>query len=241
MSPQPESAWAVDFDDPRAVLREAVRRFHPELVVASSFSMEDVLLMAMAVEVEPGIRVFSLDTGRLPEETYWTADAVQRKLEIQIEWQFPERVAVEELERTKGLYSFRNSLEDRHECCAVRKVEPLNRALSGVRAWVTGQRRAQSVTRSDLQVVEPNSTGPWKINPLARWSLDQVRSEVERRGLPIHPLYGRGYTSIGCAPCTRPVREGEDERAGRWWWERPEHKECGLHTAHPSSRLQEVG
>lgn len=222
-------SWSIDLEDTPAVIARAIRLHHPRLLVASSFSMEDVLLVAMAAEVEPSIRIFSLDTGRLPEETYLTADAVQRKLDVSIEWYFPDREKVEALERSKGLYSFREGLEDRHECCGIRKVEPLQRALGTVDAWMTGQRRQQSVTRSALQVVEPSPDGPTKINPLASWSLDEVRREVERRGLPVHPLYKVGYTSIGCAPCTRAIRPGEDERAGRWWWENPEHKECGLH------------
>lgn len=219
----------VNLSDPQQVLAEAVRLFHPRLVMASSFSHEDVLLMALAAEVEPSIRVFSLDTGRLPEETYAVADTVSRQLGIQVEWFFPDRERVEALQRSKGMYSFRESLDSRHECCRIRKVEPLQRALHGAEAWITGQRRSQSVTRSDLAVLEPAEGGPLKINPLADFSPEQVLQEVRRRRLPENALYARGYASIGCAPCTRAVRPGEDERSGRWWWELPEHKECGLH------------
>jgi phosphoadenosine phosphosulfate reductase len=138
---------------------------------------------------------------------------------------------VEGLERTKGLFSFRESVENRKECCAIRKVEPLGRALEGMKAWVTGLRREQSVTRSDLRVVEedPAHGGILKINPLADWTLEDTWAYVRTHGVPYNRLHDQGYPSIGCAPCTRAVRPDEDSRAGRWWWEQPEHKECGLH------------
>ncbi|MCL5885084.1 MAG: phosphoadenylyl-sulfate reductase [Deltaproteobacteria bacterium] len=225
--------WGNRFEGqgPEAVLRWALSEFHPDIALASSFSMEDIVLIAMMADIRPEARVFALDTGRLPEETYEAAEAVRRKMGIRIEWYFPERAAVEELERTKGLYSFRESLENRHECCRIRKVEPLSRALSGLRAWVTGQRREQAVTRRNLPVVEiDEGYGKiLKLNPLAGWTEQEVREYVRKRGLPVNRLHDMGYPSIGCSPCTRPVAPGEDPRAGRWWWERPEHKECGLH------------
>jgi phosphoadenosine phosphosulfate reductase len=225
--------WRARFDNesPEAVLRWALSEFHPDIALASSFGMEDIVLVAMMTDIHPDARVFALDTGRLHEETYEAAEAVRRKLGIRIEWCFPDRVAVEELERSKGLFSFRESLENRHECCRVRKVEPLSRALSGLRAWVTGQRREQAVTRRNLPVVEIDEAHGkiLKLNPLAGWTEQEVREYVRKRGLPVNRLHDIGYPSIGCAPCTRPVAPGEDPRAGRWWWERPEHKECGLH------------
>jgi phosphoadenosine phosphosulfate reductase len=225
--------WRARFDNesPEAVLRWALSEFHPDIALASSFGMEDIVLVAMMTDIHPDARVFALDTGRLHEETYEAAEAVRRKLGIRIEWCFPDRVAVEELERSKGLFSFRESLENRHECCRVRKVEPLSRALSGLRAWVTGQRREQAVTRRNLPVVEIDEAHGkiLKLNPLAGWTEQEVSDYVRKRGLPVNRLHDIGYPSIGCAPCTRPVAPGEDPRAGRWWWERPEHKECGLH------------
>jgi phosphoadenosine phosphosulfate reductase len=225
--------WQDRFEgeSPEAVLRWALSEFHPDIALASSFGMEDIVLVAMMTDIHPDARVFALDTGRLHEETYEAAEAVRRKLGIRIEWCFPDRVAVEELERSKGLFSFRESLENRHECCRVRKVEPLSRALSGLRAWVTGQRREQAVTRRNLPVVEIDEAHGkiLKLNPLAGWTEQEVREYVRKRGLPVNRLHDIGYPSIGCAPCTRPVAPGEDPRAGRWWWERPEHKECGLH------------
>lgn len=209
----------------------ALGELHPDVALASSFSMEDIALIAMATDVRPDARVFALDTGRLDEETYEAAETVRLRLGARVEWHFPDRRAVEALERTKGLYSFRESLGNRHECCRIRKVEPLSRALAGLRAWMTGQRREQAVTRAELPLIEADEGhgGILKINPLAAWTERDVRDYVRRRGLPFNRLHDAGYPSIGCAPCTRPVAPGDDPRAGRWWWERPEHKECGLH------------
>lgn len=220
-------------------------KFHPHAALACSFSMEDIALIAMTADVRPDARVFALDTGRLNEETYEAAEAVRTRLGVRIEWHFPDRAAVEALERSKGLYSFRESLADRHECCRIRKVEPLARALSGLRAWITGQRRGQGVTRRDLAVVEADAAhgGILKVNPLAGWTDAQVRDYVRDRNLPYNRLHDAGYPSIGCAPCTRAVLPGEDPRAGRWWWESPEHKECGLHggnrAAAPAGRKED--
>lgn len=223
-----------------AVVAWALREFHPRVALASSFSLEDIALIAMMAEVRPDARIFALDTGRLNEETYEAAEAVRTRLGVRVEWHFPDRLSVEALERSKGLYSFRESLGNRHECCRIRKVEPLARALSGLRAWITGQRKAHGVTRAGLPIVEVDAAhgGMIKINPLADWSDDEVRAFIRDRGLPYNRLHDAGYPSIGCAPCTRPVAPGEDPRAGRWWWESPEHKECGLH-ARPGARAPE--
>jgi phosphoadenosine phosphosulfate reductase len=216
---------------PEEVLRWALSEYHPDIALASSFSKEDIVLIAIMAKIRPDIRVFALDTGRLHEETYQAAEAVSRKLGVRIEWYFPDRSAIEDLERTKGLYSFRESLENRHECCRIRKVEPLGRALSGLRAWVTGQRREQGLTRTDLKVFEIDEAhgGILKLNPLASFPGEQVEAFIREHGLPYNRLHDEGYPSIGCAPCTCAIAPGEDPRAGRWWWERPEHKECGLH------------
>jgi len=225
--------WRARFEEesPEAVLRWALSEFHPDIALASSFGMEDIVLIAMMADIRPDARIFALDTGRLHEETYEVAEEVRRRIGVRIEWCFPERAAVEELERSKGLYSFRESLQNRHECCRIRKVDPLSRALSGLRAWVTGQRREQAVTRRSLEIVEIDEThgGILKLNPLAGWTEGDVKGYIRKRGLPVNRLHDKGYPSIGCSPCTRPVAPGEDPRAGRWWWERPEHKECGLH------------
>lgn len=222
--------WPSDLEgDPQAVLTEALARYGSRLAIASSFSAEDSLLVAWAARIWPGVRVFSLDTGRLPEATYEVAEALSEHTGVRIEWVHPEAEDVEGLLRIGGPYGFRASLEARHDCCAARKVRPLQRVLRGLEAWVTGQRRDQSVTRTRLEVLEPAPDGPLKINPLAGWTAERVWAEVRARKLPYNRLYDAGYASIGCAPCTRAIQPGEDERAGRWWWERPEHKECGLH------------
>ena len=201
------------------------------VTLACSFSVEDVVLIDILHKVAPEVRVFALDTGRLNEETYEVAEAVSERYGIAIDWYFPERQAVEQLERDKGLFSFRASLDNRHECCRIRKVEPLRRALAGKRGWITGLRRAQSVTRTELAAIELDQAngGLLKINPLLNWSDEQIWDYAKEHNLPVNRLHGQGYPSIGCAPCTRPIREGEHPRAGRWWWENPEHKECGLH------------
>jgi phosphoadenosine phosphosulfate reductase len=219
--------------EPVTILRWALERFGRRISVASSFSIEDCVVIDMAHAIDPEVRVFALDTGRLPDETYLTAERVRAKYGIEIEWQFPDRAAVEELERSKGLYSFRDSLDNRHECCGIRKVVPLGRALEHLDAWVTGLRREQSVTRTDTPEVELDVEhgGLAKVNPIIAWTTGQVRAFADERRVPIHPLHDRGYPSIGCAPCTRAVAPGDHPRAGRWWWENPENKECGLHPA----------
>ena len=209
----------------------ALGTFGERVAIASSFSTEDVVVIHMATRLAPQSRVFALDTGRLDEETYECAEAVRRRFGVRIEWYFPKSESVEKLEREQGLHSFRASVPARHECCAIRKVEPLSRALVGLQAWITGMRREQSVTRTDIRNVEVDAAhgGIFKVNPLAEWTTAQVNEYVARHDLPVNRLYSQGYASIGCAPCTRAIQPGEDLRAGRWWWESPEHKECGLH------------
>ena len=216
---------------PQEVLRWTIERFGSHVALACSFSIEDCVVLDMAHQIDRSIRVFALDTGRLPDETYLTAERIRAKYGTVIEWHFPEREPVERLVQLKGLYSFRDSLEERHECCGIRKVAPLGRALGGLAAWITGLRREQSVTRSAAPVVEFDREhgGIAKINPIIAWTTEEVRRYATERRVPIHPLHDRGYPSIGCAPCTRAVAPGEHPRAGRWWWENPENKECGLH------------
>ena len=218
------------------VVSWGVTRYGNKLALASSFSIEDCVVIDLAARATPDIRVFSLDTGRLPDETYMTAERVRMKYGINIEWVFPERAAVENLIRLKGLYSFRDSLDNRHECCGIRKVEPLGRALSGLDAWMTGLRNDQSVTRAETPEIEIDAAhgGIAKLNPIVRWTADQVRAYADEHKVPIHPMHDRGYPSIGCAPCTRAIKPDEHARAGRWWWEDPENKECGIHLPEPS-------
>ncbi len=217
--------------DPAAVVAWAAQTFGDGLALACSFSLEDAVVAHLLCQSTAQPRIFALDTGRLPEETYLAAERLAARYGVAIEWYFPQAGAVEALVREKGAYSFRSSLADRHECCRIRKVEPLARALAGRTAWLTGLRRAQSVTREAIATVEldPAHGGLVKVNPLAGWTSAQVWDFARAQDVPVHPLHRAGYPSIGCAPCTRAVQPGEDARAGRWWWERAEHKECGLH------------
>lgn len=209
----------------------ALETFHPRIALASSFGAEDVVLLDMLVRIRPDARVFTLDTGRLHPETYAVMERCRECYGISLEVYFPQTEAVERLEREKGFFSFRESVEWRKECCAIRKVEPLRRALSTLDAWITGLRREQAVTRTQIQKIEWDlaNGGIIKFNPLADWTVDQVWGYIRQYKVPYNALHDRGFPSIGCEPCTRAIKPGEDLRAGRWWWERPEHKECGLH------------
>ena len=216
---------------PQDVLAWALKEFKGKIALASSFGAEDVVLIDMLVTLDPQARVFTLDTGRLNEETYEVMERVRERYKISIESYFPDAAKVEALERSKGFYSFRDSVENRKECCGIRKVEPLGRALKGLSAWITGLRREQSVTRAEVEKVEADTAHPglFKINPLADWTEKQVWEYIKTNKVPYNRLHDAGSPSVGCAPCTRAVAPGEDIRAGRWWWENPEHKECGLH------------
>ncbi len=217
--------------EPEDVLRWALSEFHPDIALAASF--ENTVLIDMMKHIRPDIRVFSIDTGRLPEETFQCAAEAERRFDIRVEWYMPDHRRLEQLVREKGVYSFRDSLEARRDCCHIRKVEPLNRALSGLRAWITGLRRDEAESRRNVQVVSRDEAhgGIIKICPLVHWTGQQILDYTRLHKLPYNRLSERNYTSIGCACCTRPVEPGEDARAGRWWWEESEHKECGLHPA----------
>jgi phosphoadenosine phosphosulfate reductase len=221
--------------DPSAVVSWAAKRFGASIAVASSFSVEDCVVIDLLHKAHANtggrVRVFALDTGRLHDETFLTAERVRMKYDLEIQWMFPQREAVEGLIRAKGLYSFRDSLDNRHECCGIRKVEPLGRVLGELDAWITGLRRDQSVTRTEAAEVEVDAAhgGMTKVNPLIGWSMEQVRAYAKANAVPVHPLHDKGFPSIGCAPCTRAIQPGEHPRAGRWWWEDPENKECGIH------------
>jgi len=216
-------------------IREALETFGDDVRFACSFGVEDMIVLHEAARAAHGLgvqpRVFLLDTGRLHQETYDLLDRARARYRIAIEVYAPEHVAVEELVRTKGPNSFYASPGDRHECCSIRKLAPLRRALRGARAWVTGLRQAQAASRAAVSPVEVDEVngGLLKLNPLARWTDEQVWAFAREHGVPTHALHSRGYPSIGCAPCTRAIEPGESLRAGRWWWEAEGHKECGLH------------
>ena len=215
------------------VVRWALETFGNKVALASSFSAEDVAIIDMMAAVNPQPRIFTLDTGRLNQETYDVMDKIRERYKISIEVMFPQRDATEQMVREKGLNLFYHSIENRKLCCGIRKVEPLNRALATVDAWITGLRRDQVVTRGSVQkvAVDADHGSIAKINPLADWTWEQTMDYVKKHQVPYNVLHDRGYPSIGCAPCTRAIKPGEEFRAGRWWWELPEQKECGLHVS----------
>ena len=211
-------------------LLQRIAALHPAAALASSFGAEDMALTDMISKHALPIAIFTLDTGRLPGETYALIDRVREHYGLPIEVHYPDARALEAFVRANGVNAFYRSVELRQRCCGIRKTAPLARALVGRSAWITGQRRAQAVTRRDLAVEEFDGKHKLaKFNPLADWSDDDVWSYVRAHEVPTNPLHARGYPSIGCAPCTRAIEPGEDIRAGRWWWEHPEHRECGLH------------
>lgn len=227
-------AVAADYihKDPREIVAYALETFDN---IAISFSgAEDVVLVDMASKVKPNFNVFSLDTGRLHPETYKLLEQVRERYKVKLEVMFPDAAAVEQLVREKGLMSF---FPDGHkECCTVRKVAPLRRKLQTLDAWITGQRKDQSPgTRVEIAVAEVDtafSSGDrtlYKFNPLANWSSAQVWAYIREHDVPYNELHNKGYISIGCEPCTRPVLPNQHEREGRWWWEEATQKECGLH------------
>jgi len=199
-------------------------------VLTTSFGAEDMVLFDLIGKEFRGISIATLDTGRLPEETYQVWQRATERYRRKVDAYFPESAAVEQYVRINGINAFYESVAQRKDCCAMRKVAPLKRALAGKRAWITGLRRAQAVTRKDLPVAEFDADhGLEKFSPLADWSEDDVWNYIRAYDVPYNALHDAGYPSIGCAPCTRAIRPGEDIRAGRWWWEDPTGKECGLH------------
>jgi phosphoadenosine phosphosulfate reductase len=216
--------------DAPGLLAYAAKRFAGRVAFATSLGAEDQVLTDMLARVAPRVCVFTLDTGRLPQETHDLIDSTRERYGIRIEVLFPDRAEVEALVSEKGANLFYRSIEGRKSCCQVRKVLPLRRKLAGLDAWITGLRREQAVTRQEVRTVEWDSAnGLIKLNPLADWTAEQVWEYIRLHDVPYSALHERGYPSIGCGPCTRAVRPGEDARAGRWWWETPEQKECGLH------------
>jgi phosphoadenosine phosphosulfate reductase len=212
------------------IIRLAHREFGGRLVFASSLGEEDQVVTDLIANTVNDIEIFTLDTGRLFEETYALLEKTQKRYPMTFKVYYPDNEAVEDMVRNHGINLFYESVANRKLCCGIRKVEPLKRALKQADAWICGLRRAQSVARNDLQVFEVDEANTKiKISPLAKWSLGDVRAYIEEHKLDVSPLHARGFISIGCSCCTRAVKDGEDIRAGRWWWEVPEHKECGLH------------
>src|SRR6185295_7740366 len=221
----------LDASEPQEILEWALDRWHPRLGLCTSFQAEGMALLDMAWRIRPDVRVFTVDTGRLPEETHEIMQTVKRRYGISIEVAFPDARQLESLVRRQGSNGFLGSVPQRLLCCHVRKVEPIRKALEGLDAWVTGLRRDQWASRANLRKLEIDHDhgGLAKLSPLADWSQEEVWDYVREHDVPVHPLYARGFTSIGCAPCTRRTAAGEDPRAGRWWWETNAPKECGIH------------
>ena len=216
---------------PQEILEYFLSKYGVKAALSSSFGVEDQVLTHMILNIDKNSNIFTLDTARLHPETYSVMDATNLKYGVKVNVFFPKTDEVEELYQTQGINGFYESIENRKKCCFVRKIAPLKRALGELDIWITGLRASQSVTREDLNVVEyDESNSVIKINPLLNWSEDDVWDFVKENKVPYNKLHDQGFPSIGCAPCTRAVKDGEDVRSGRWWWENPENKECGLHT-----------
>ncbi len=237
MKPSPEierniEAWNQRFHKKTAeeILLFFTQEFSGKIGLATSLGAEDQVLTEKLSHLDRKIKIFTLDTGRLFPETYELIEKTNNKYDINIEVYFPDALQVEEMVNNKGINLFYESIENRKLCCHVRKVESLKRAFKGLDVWICGLRKDQSVTRFSTQIVEwdePN--GLIKINPLLEWSEKEVWDYIKLQHIPYNTLHDHGYPSIGCQPCTRAILPGEDVRAGRWWWEQPEQKECGLH------------
>ncbi len=210
------------------VLSWGIATFGDQFAIATSFQKEGMAIIDLATRIDPQVRVFTLDTGRLPVETCQMIATVKQRYGITVKTVSPDPEEVARMVSGHGLNLFYDSIDNRKLCCEVRKVRPLERELAGLQAWATGLRRQQSADRASVPKVA-YVDGKTKINPLADWTSDQLERYLAQHDVPIHPLYARGFGSIGCEPCTRALAPGEGERAGRWWWEQDEKKECGIH------------
>jgi phosphoadenosine phosphosulfate reductase len=212
------------------VLRFFIREFKGRIGFSTSLGAEDQVITKIITDIDNGVNIFTLDTGRMFPETYDLLEITRQRYKVQIKVFFPDRNAVEEMVNHKGINLFYESIENRKLCCHIRKIEPLSRALENIDVWISGLRREQSVTREDLALVEwDNALQKIKLNPLIDWKSEDLWEYIRQHNIPYNPLHDKGFPSIGCQPCTRAIDPGEDIRAGRWWWENPDMKECGLH------------
>jgi phosphoadenosine phosphosulfate reductase len=229
ITPELSASVAAKTAQAAALLAEIAGDWSPA-AFANSLGAEDMVLTDLIVKHKLPIEIFSLDTGRLPPETYDLMGAVQKHYGCKLKIHFPQAEAVENYVRDHGINAFYESVALRKSCCHARKVEPLRRALAGKRAWITGMRAEQAATRDDLTLREhDDDNGLEKFNPLANWRDKEIGTDIKQNGVPYNALHDQFYPSIGCAPCTRAITPGEDIRSGRWWWENPESRECGLH------------
>ena len=216
--------------DPVNVLEFFLDYFTDSIAFSSSMGAEDQVITAMIAGINPKTRIFTLDTGRLFPETYDLIQSTSDRYKMKIEVLFPDAKKVEAMVSESGVNLFYDSIEKRKHCCQIRKMEPLKRVLSGLQAWISGIRKGQSVTRTSIDTVEWDEANSLvKINPLAHWTEEEVWDFIHQKKVPFHPLHTKSFPSIGCQPCTRAILPGEDIRAGRWWWENPDTRECGLH------------
>jgi phosphoadenosine phosphosulfate reductase len=216
------------------ILGWALAEFGDQFAIATSFQKEGMVIVDLASRLRADVRVFTLNTGRLPAETVSMIDTLRERYGLRVEVVEPDPVEVRQMVEQNGADLFYESVAGRELCCEIRKVRPLAKKLQELKAWATGLRREQSPSRSAVPKVE-TVDGRVKICPLADWTSAQVEQYIRDHDVPVHPLYALGYASIGCAPCTRPIQIGEDERAGRWWWEQDHHKECGIHFSEDGS------
>jgi phosphoadenosine phosphosulfate reductase len=230
---------ATEGMDAGRIIKFAYREFGARITFATSLGEEDQVITDIISEVAPDIEIFTLDTGRLFQPTYDLLAKTQKRYPMALKVYYPDTEALEDMVRNQGINLFYESVENRRLCCGVRKVEPLKRALKDFDAWICGLRREQAVTRGTAETFEWDEFNQKvKINPLACWTIPEVRAYISRHRVDVNPLHTEGFVSIGCACCTRAVKPGEDIRAGRWWWEAPEHKECGLHAAKTREKLR---
>jgi phosphoadenosine phosphosulfate reductase len=215
---------------PEEVLNWFLKEFEGKVAFSTSLGAEDQVIAQMIATIDKSAHIFTLDTGRLFPETYDLIDLTSKKYDLNIRLMFPDAAETERMVNSKGINLFYESIENRKLCCNIRKIAPLKRAFAGLDAWICGLRREQSVTRKDLQLVEWDETNNLiKVNPLINWTENQVWEYIRVNHIPYNKLHDQGFPSIGCQPCTRAILPGEDVRAGRWWWENPESRECGLH------------
>ncbi len=221
----------IDINDPTDLLSRVALLSNEKVTFSSSLSAEDQVITDIIFRNNLDIEIFTLDTGRMFSETYQTLQKTKEKYQKDIKVYFPDAIEVEELMTEKGAFSFFDSLENRKECCEIRKVKPLKRALKGKTIWITGIRAEHSQNRTDMVKIEWDQANDLtKIHPLLSWSADQVWSYIKENNVPFNVLHNQGFISIGCQPCTRAIQQHEDFRAGRWWWEEENKKECGLHS-----------
>lgn len=219
---------------PQEVLKWSLDNLHPRIAMASSFGAEDVVVIDMMMKINPKSRIFTLDTGRLNQETYDVMDEIRKKYSVNIEVMFPDQNEVEQMVRVNGLNLFYDNIGNRKLCCGIRKVHPLNRILSTLDGWITGLRADQTEVRSNANKFELDEqhNSIIKINPIIEWTWEQTWDYIKKNDIPYNKLHDKGFPSIGCEPCTRAIKLGEPLRAGRWWWESDSQKECGLHAEH---------